>query len=111
MSVRYGDIDSADDIDGDDCDIFSPRYWYLGEHGGAEPGHQPTHQNTGRHFEVNLPNFTSSYNNICSLSSLEVLILSNNHLRKIPAGIGQLSRSDLLGNWILICFQVEAAGS
>ena len=29
---------------------------------------------------------------IANLSSLEVLILSNNNLRKLPAGIGQLSR-------------------
>ena len=29
---------------------------------------------------------------VALLSSLEVLILSNNNLRKLPAGIGQLSR-------------------
>ena len=29
---------------------------------------------------------------IASLSSLEVLILSNNHLRRLPSGMGQLSR-------------------
>lgn len=29
---------------------------------------------------------------IASLSSLEVLILSNNHLRRLPGGMGQLSR-------------------
>ena len=29
---------------------------------------------------------------ISNLSSLEVLILSNNNLKKLPAGIGQLSR-------------------
>ena len=29
---------------------------------------------------------------ISNLCSLEVLILSNNNLRKLPAGIGQLSR-------------------
>jgi leucine-rich repeat protein SHOC2 len=29
---------------------------------------------------------------IANLSSLEVLILSNNNLKKLPAGIGQLSK-------------------
>ena len=45
----------------------------------------------------------------CSLASLEVLILSNNHLRKIPPGIGQLSRS--ASSDILDSFDVVFASS
>ena len=33
---------------------------------------------------------------IANLGSLEVLILSNNKLKKLPAGIGQLSRWDIV---------------
>ena len=33
---------------------------------------------------------------IANLASLEVLILSNNKLKKLPAGIGQLSRWDIV---------------
>jgi Leucine-rich repeat (LRR) protein len=39
---------------------------------------------------------------IANLASLEVLILSNNNLKKLPAGIGQLSKYEHWPNFFLI---------